>query len=153
MNPTTKQYTLLRNKYNLPELEQLNNFFEILPIKEEDNILRTIVKKLLEILNNNIKLFSALIQPDTSIKEMYEYKEFNDEERQEISKTYKQLMLLKRSGERTLMSYDEKELCNYITLVFNNWQELSKKIHYTLTRLEEAWKKEDLKKDELGYFG
>ena len=109
-----KKYQGSAKKYKLPSFDSINNEFEISTIDEEGFILREIRRKINEKIEVYTKVLNGLLQPETSLSDMYEYNVFNEEERDKMFKLFKRLMFFNRMSIETSIDEDDKKTSKFI---------------------------------------
>ncbi len=149
-----EKYDKLKKRYNLPSFDDINNEFEISIIDNDEFLLRGIRRKIAEKIEAYTKfLEEQILQPSTDVSNMYEFKVFDDEERKEIFKIYKRLMFFSRFSIEAGLYEDDKKTAEFIKSVFDEWNELKKKLLKFVVKVKESWLKEKDIKEDLGYMG
>jgi len=148
-----KKYEELKKKYSLPDFEELNKEFEILTIEHEDFLLREIRKNIISKITSVCESFENLLTPDNTVVSIYEYKAFNDAEREEIFKLYKRLKVLEKLSLELSLNHDEKKDAEFINEFFSSWESIKNKIIKIIRKMRDFWEKESTKKDNEEYFG
>ena len=143
----------LCKKYKLPSFNEVNEEFEISDIDKDDFLLREIRRKIAEKLEIYMKFLEEILQPETTLSNMYESKIFNDAEREEIFKIYKKLMFLNRLSIETSVNEDDKKSSEYINIIFKEWNEIKSQFSKFVTKAKESWLKDIDIKEELRYLG
>jgi len=150
---TKKKYEELATKYKLPSFDSLNKEFEISTIEENEFLLREIRRKIIEKLENYIKLLEGILHPETEICDMYECSVFSDEEKNKLFELYKKIMFLDRFSAETSIGEDDSKSSDFIKEVFEQWESIKKELLFMVKRLKEGWLEEKNVKTELGYLG
>ena len=148
------KYENLKEKYNLPEYNDLDKEFSIEDI-EGNNILGEIRKKMSEKVIIYIKFLEDILQPDTTLSSFYECTVLNsDLEKKKAFELYKKLMILDRSSlETCLLSSSESE-AKFINQTFEEWFKIKQELIKLLNQVINIWKKEDAyTKFESEYMG
>jgi len=154
MKNIEEQYGKLKKKYVLPDFNEVDKEFEIATIENENFLLREITNKIVDRIDFFSRLFEELLQPDPSLlRNMYESKIFNDEERKTIYSLYKKLMVINRQSVEVSLNREEKEYAGFIKKTFDEWKELKTSISKIVDKIKDSWKKEADSKEELGYLG
>jgi hypothetical protein len=148
-----ERYNELAKKHKLPAFDKIDKEFEISVIDKEAFLLREIRRKIIEKLESYAKFLEEILQPETTLSNMYEAKIFDDEERTEIFKLYKKLMSFDRSSLEISIDEDDEKTSEYITSIFDEWSDMKKKIAEFLKKSKEEWLKETDIKEELRYMG
>jgi len=148
-----KKYEDLQKKYKLPSFDNLNNEFEISTIEEKYFLLREIRRKIIEKIEDYIKLIENILYPETNLCDTYECAVFSDEEKNEMFSLYKKLMFFNRFSTETSIGEDDKKSSEFINEIWNQWNDIKKELSIYIKRLKESWLKEIKIKTELGYLG
>ncbi|MFT4343221.1 MAG: hypothetical protein ACMXYE_00570 [Candidatus Woesearchaeota archaeon] len=72
----------IEEKTNLKNVDELNTFFEISSLKNEDFLLREIRRKIVAHLEMCLEIFSKLVSPDGSLLQSLEAQSLSDNERE-----------------------------------------------------------------------
>jgi len=148
-----KKYEELKKKYSLPDFEELNKEFEISIIEYEDFLLREIRKKIADKINTMCEFFEDLLSPDNTIANLYEYKAFNDAEREDVFRLYRRLKVLEKLSLELSLNHDEKKDAEFINEFFSSWESIKNKIIKIIRKMRDFWEKESTKKENEEYFG
>lgn len=150
----SKEYEVLRKKYNLPELKELDREFCIGKLEDTNFLLRTILIKIIERVEAVFKTLSDIIQPaENSLASMYEAEVFSDDEKKNIFDLMKRLAYYQRELVICDVSYTDDATAALINKLYNEWKEIKKEVLKILSRLRDSWKSEAKSKLESGYFG
>jgi len=150
---TKKKYEELADKYKLPSFDSLNKDFEISTIEETEFLLREIRRKIIEKLENYIKLLEGILHPEAGICDMYECGAFSDEEKNKLFELYKKIMFLNRFSAETSIDEDDSKSSNFIKKAFEQLNNIKKELLPMIKRMKEGWLEEKKVKTELGYLG
>jgi len=154
MEDIKREYQKYAEKYKLPNYNDIDLDFEISTIDKKKFLLREIRRKILDKIDGIKDILEGVIQPDTnSFQSMYESRMFSEEERNEIYKIYKSLMILSRKATLVNLRADQKEEADFIKGMFDEWQKLKQKLIKYLSKIKENWEKETSVKEDLGYLG
>ena len=104
-----KKYDELKEKYSLPDFDELNNEFELSTIEHEEFLLRQIKKKIDDKINAMCEFLEDLLSPDNSIANIYEYKAFDDDERKKVFEFYKRLKVLEKLSLELSLNNNEEQ--------------------------------------------
>lgn len=151
-----EEYEKLREKYNLPHFKEIDNEFEISTIDKEGFLLREIRRKIIEKIELYIKILESLLQPDTiSLSDIYEYRFFNDEEKRNIFKLFRNLMVFHRFSIETSIDEDDKKTVEFINDFWKEWDKIKKEFSGFIKKLKEEWLKESniIDDEKGGYLG
>ncbi len=154
MEEIIETYNNLAKKYPLPDFSLLDSYFEISQCELSDFLLTAIRRKIIEKIDHYAKILDELLQPDTSLKSMQEFKFFDDAEKENIFSIYKKLMFFIRKADLINILIDNKNEAELISEIFSEWQQLSKSLSAIMSKLESSWSSYTDNIDKsLGYFG
>jgi len=146
-----EKYRELQKHFELPKFEEIDTEFEISSIEHETFLVREIRRKMHDKIDFVVEVLDGLLQPDpTSLFSMTEYHFFSDSEREEISKLFKDLMMLKRKAEKSSLGNDEDQAL-YINEAFKKWMGRKPEIEKIFSKMTESWPKEEKIKPDLDY--
>ena len=152
-----KELKLIYNKYaqnySLPDFEVLDKEFQIKDITNENIVLQEIRDKILDQLEHYMKILEGIVQPETTLVDMYESKVFSDEEKIEIFKLYKRFMFMDRYSLETALEDGDRKVAEFINVVYREWISLKPKILEVIIHLKESWTKDDDKETTVEYCG
>lgn len=147
-------YEKYREKYGLPEYEKIKNYLEIPCFDENDLVLITIKKRILEKINKYLDILDPLVQPDTTAISLYETSFFCEEDRQSCFDIYKRLMVIVKQADLISLSEDDKENADFINLYFREFKEIKPMLQKIITKQKNCWEKNtSVNEKVLGYFG
>lgn len=150
-----KEYNNLKNKYNLPGFEDLDNEFELYIIDKKCIVLRQIRRRMNEKVIFFCNIIERVLYPNPqSIPVMYESK-FLEGYKTNLNKLYRKLMVYeRRSIDIDVRCDNEKDNADYIKDLFKEWVKLKKELSVYSKKLKEFWEIES-KEDRKGevYFG
>jgi hypothetical protein len=148
-----KKYDELKEKYTLPDFEELNKEFELSTIEYEDFLLRQVRKKIVDKINAMCEFLEDLLSPDTAIANIYEYKAFNDNERKKIFELYKKLKVLEKLSLELSLNHDEEKDAEFIEDVFSSWDKIRNEMIGFIKKIKSFWENESTTEYKAGYFG
>ena len=148
-----KKYDELKEKYSLPDFDELNNEFELSPIEHEDFLLRQIKKKIDDKINAMCEFLEDLLSPDNSIANIYEYKAFDDDERKKVFEFYKRLKVLEKLSLELSLNNNEEKDAEFINDFFSSWDKIKNEMAAFIKKIKSFWKNESTKSSSVGYFG
>jgi len=148
-----KKYDELKEKYTLPDFEELNKEFELSTIEYEEFLLSRIRKRITDKINAMCEFLEDLLSPDTAIANIYEYKAFNDNERKKIFELYKKLKVLEKLSLELSLNHDEKKDAEFIGDVFSSWDKIKDEIIGFIKKIKCFWENKSAKEYKAGYFG
>lgn len=147
------EYGALRQKHKLPLLHDLDKEFCVGKLEETDFLLRVIVSKMSERLEQVIKILGDLIQPESQLANMYEAESFTDEEKKHIFELFKRISARHKELVINDFEHDEDSAAELIKNTFNEWKDMKKDFLKILEKTKESWQNEKKSELELGYFG
>ncbi len=148
------EYKKLQKKYTLPKYQELNKHFELDYIEDPFFLLRSIRRRIHEKVVFFAKLFEKVIFPNQGIMiEMYESKFFTDKEKEDLLKTYEELLELDRKALALNISSTNVKEAEYIRTTFKRWPVLIKKSSFIIQKLDNSWKQEKSSLAKNHYFG
>lgn len=148
-----KKYGELKEKYSLPNFEELNKEFELSAIEHEDFLLRQIRKKIADKINAICEFLEDLLSPDNTIANIYEYKAFDDDERKKIFELYKRLKVFEKLSLELSLNPGEKNDAGFIKDVFSSWSKIRSETTGFIKKIKSFWEKESTKEYKARYFG
>ncbi|MDD5086447.1 MAG: hypothetical protein PHV16_01715 [Candidatus Nanoarchaeia archaeon] len=148
-----KEYNKLKEKYSLPDINEISSFFEIYKIDQENFLLIQIRQKIVEKLIRISEILENFLHPDTTMSNIYECRAFNDFERDEMFELYKKLKVIEKQSTLISLDSDEQKEAEFIKQTLNSWNEIKEKMIYFITKLENFWKSKSPEKTKEGYFG
>jgi len=148
-----KTYNKLKEKYSLPDFDELNNEFELSTIECEEFLLRKIRKKIADKINAMCEFLEGLLSPDTTMANLYEYKAFDDNERKKIFELYKRLKVLEKLALELSLNRDDEKDAKFIKDVFSLWNKIKTEITTFIKKIKDFWENESTKEYKAGYFG
>ena len=149
----TKEYEAIKKKHNLPELKELDKEFCIGKLEETTFLLRDIISKMNERLEQTLKILGDIIQPENNLANMYEAEGFSDEEKKNIFDLFKKISYYHKELLINDYEHNEDSAAELINKTFKEWKELKQEFLRILDKVKQYWKKETKSRLELGYFG
>ncbi len=146
-------YAKLQAKYKLPEYDAINADFEICLIEQEDFLIRSVVRKMMEKMEMYAKLLEELIHPESSLSAMYECNSLSAEQKKTHFRLYKRLLYFHRLALELDLQYDESAYAKFILDFYAEWQDLRKDLIGVLASLKKSWTRDTAEKLDSGYFG
>ncbi len=147
-------YDKLKQKYMLPDYDELNMAFEIEDIDDNSGlILQNIRKKMHEKIKKYAEIIENIVQPETNLQDLYEAKYVNDSTKESAYTLFKKLMLILRKSNLVSIENKEKENSEFIKETFDEYTKLKPEIAKHLEKLKNAWQKDTNIKNDLSYFG
>ena len=148
------EYTQLAKNYNLPNFDDLNKDFEISIIDKKDFISRRIRRRLCEKVIFYCKIIENLIYPmGQNPLNLYEINFISEEDKQNLVKVHKRLMVFERKSLLLDVSAGEEAGdIEYIRDLLKDWPEFKKELIRLVSIIKDSWTKE-LEDDGGRYFG
>lgn len=148
-------YLSCKQKYGLPNYDELNFEFEICTIEaDEQFFLRNVIKKINERLNFFQNIFAEVLNPDMgSLSTFHESKFFDDLTKEKLFRTFHSIMLSQRKLLQAEVCLTDECCSKIIKEVWQDYFLLKKQTQNLAKELRETWEKEIDPKGELGYFG
>ncbi len=148
-----KHYKVLQKKYGLPPFEKVDDAFEIGDIESEQFLLRQVVRKIADQLEESLNLLDAVLQPEAEIGEMREANAFSEAEKKRIYELYKRFRYHYRAAHEALIEGREKDSAAFIKAYCSQLPALRKELLAVLHDLKEVWHREIEEKNDLAYMG
>jgi hypothetical protein len=148
------QYKELQKKYKLPTYKSMNEHFELDYI--EDNVfpIRSIRRRIHEKIVFFARLFERVLFPNqNAMVEMYETKFFTAREKEDLFKTYEELLDLDRKAISLSIHSTELKEANYVKLVHKKLSTIIKKSQFIVDKLDKSWKQKKADLVKNNYFG
>ena len=150
-----KEYEQLKDKYSLPDFQEMNYEFEIekLQDKETETLAREIRRLMSEKNTYYLKFIEMFLNPGAApMFFLVLVKNMNHVEKKLLEELYNKL------GRNEILSlkldnkHDEKKEAEFIKKFYKEWQEIKEKFGEVLKVLEESWERKSEQK-EKGYLG
>ncbi|MEM3374221.1 MAG: hypothetical protein QXE31_03285 [Candidatus Woesearchaeota archaeon] len=149
-----KKYSELQKKYNLPDYNLINQEFDIEDINEEsDLILQKIRLKIYEKIAFYSEMFENILQPESSLADLYEAHYIEESTKNSAYSIYKKLIKILRKSSLVSLNNSEQENAKFIIESYNEWNNLKSEIEKHLKRRLTLWEKETDIREDLSYFG
>ena len=150
-----QEYEKLKQKYKLPEFNQLSEDFDIEKIAEKETsyVLREIRRMISDKLSNYMHLFEAFLNPATPPVFIFTIlKNSSEEEKETIKELYKKLSKLQLIVLKLDTIYREKNEADFIIKANLEWSELKQKSYGLFEQFENKFEESNNSKKK-GYFG
>ncbi len=150
-----KKYTSLQKKYKLPTFKELDTEFEISSLEKDDPVLRCVRRKMNEKVIFFCKIAEGILYPhEKSHLNAYESSFFGDEQKQEIQKIHRPLMVFERRSLKLDILCSEAEDAAFINELWSQWKTYKKAVFEIVQTMEKAWKSTPRQeKSDEQYFG
>ncbi|MCK5321235.1 hypothetical protein KAJ38_01535 [Candidatus Pacearchaeota archaeon] len=151
----TTAYSKLKQKYELPNFNELSENFDIEKTIDKESIflIREIRRTINEKLSAYTHLFETLLNPTATPMFMFSILRGIDEDnKKKIKEVYKKLSKLQIKAIKLDTIYSEQAEVEFIKNSFNEWQDLKKTIYEIIEKFDKDIE-EDNSSKERGYFG
>ncbi len=146
-------YEQLKQEYDLPEYNELDNEFEISLLEDAPFPLRNIRRKIMEKVDFYARLLEEQLQPEAQLPLIHECKYFTDEDKSRMFKFYMKLMLIVRASAQLGIEEDDQKTAKFITKTLAEWKEMKPELLQYLRKVRDAWKEDISTTETLGYLG
>jgi hypothetical protein len=154
MSGIKEKYNQLKKKYSLPSYDDLNQEFNLEDINAESElVLQNVRRKIYEKIDYYAELIESVLQPESSLANMYEAHYTEDDEKNKAYSIFKRLLYILRYSKLVALDNNEEENAKFINEVHSEWNSTKKDIKYLIKRLLEIWKIESDIKEDLSYMG
>lgn len=150
-----KKYSVLHEKYNLPEFEKLNEDFYIEKAAEVDTDypIREIRRFIADKFSNYLRFIEAILNPVNAPIFVFSItKSIDAKEKEKLSEVYKKLAKIEVNLIEIDIQFSEEKEAEFIKESYEIWQDIKK---YLLTFIEVVKKGWDnkIEKNNKNYFG
>tara|TARA_Y100000310_G_scaffold343342_1_gene450507 strand:- start:1382 stop:1843 length:462 start_codon:yes stop_codon:yes gene_type:complete len=153
MSEIKEEYEKLKKKYDFPEFKVMDNELELSSLDNSTFLLRKIRRRMNDKLVFFCRVLEGVLFPNAqSLVNIQESKFFSDEDKERISKFYKEMMVYERRALELDVKPNDKEEVVLIKELYKDWPRLTKEVAEISSKMKEGWKEEIAKKDEQ-YFG
>jgi len=147
-----EKYNEIKNKYKLPEYEELSKDFDVESIEEDDNIIKEIIRKIFSKIDSYAGVLENLMQPE-SLSSMQEASTLDDEDKAKINAAYMKSRYITRMLVESGLDFSEEKGAKAINEAINEWNKIKPDIKTIIGKLKNSWNGENKKTNEEGYFG
>ena len=148
-----ESFTKLQINYSLPNFDELDHEFEIKDITNENIILREIKDRILDKLDEYMKILESIVQPESTLLHMYESRVFTDDEKTDVYKLYKRFNYLLRFSIQTEIEDGEEKVAEFINVSYKEWLDIKPRLLKIVIKLKESWQKDDDHEENVFYCG
>lgn len=148
-----KKYLGFKEKFNLPSFADLSRDFDVYDVSKEDDLLKEIVKKMVNVIDHYVNLLEDIIQPDSRFYSLKEANVLEKESRVVVNQIYNKLMQYNRASILLNLSFSEEGAATFINDFFSDWQLIKKELFPIFQELKNSWSKKTETKHDGGYFG
>lgn len=150
-----EKYNLLREKYNLPSFEKLNEDFQIEKVAEyeTDFVLKEIRENITGKFLNYLRFIESLINPSNGPMFMFAViKTLGANEKDKLTEMYKKIAKIDVDLIELDLEYSEKKEAESIEKYYEIWQEIKKELLGIVSIIKNNWdsKEENGKGNYLG---
>lgn len=150
-----KSYNLLKEKYDLPSFEKLNEDFQIEKVAEyeTDFVLREIRENITAKFLNYLRFIESLINPSNGPMFMFAViKALGAKEKESLTEMYKKIAKIDVDLIELDLEYSEKKEAEAIQKYYDMWQKIRKELIEIVEVIKKNWdaKEENGKGNYLG---
>ncbi|MFH1133900.1 MAG: hypothetical protein V1735_05385 [Nanoarchaeota archaeon] len=138
----------LIKQHNLP-WNELELAFDL----DDAKTVRDVRKKVGEHFDSYAKYVEELVQPEATLANLTEAKQFTEAEKKRMFALYRRLMFLQRLSLEVGIDNDEKKDAQFLKESLSEWTQLKPEIKAIFSKLKEAWSGDSDAKEEAEYFG
>lgn len=146
-------YNMLKKKYNLPPLDEMDEAFEITLLDPGRFFLREMVRRMSEYIDYYFKILDRILHPDTKIWEIRESNTFNEAAQKRIYGLYKRLKFYYRFSDEAIINGKNDVCAQFISSFFKDFPGIKKEMLDIVREMKVTWQKELKEKTDLGYLG
>ena len=126
-----KNYSIIQQKYNLPEFNKLNQDFQIEKIAESetDFLIREVRKFVAEKLSNYLRFVEMILQPTNVPMSVFSIiKTLGTEDKDKLTEIYKKLVKFEVDLIEADVDFSEEKEAKFIRSAYIDWQDIKKNI-------------------------
>jgi hypothetical protein len=148
-------YSRLRKKHpSLPSYAEVDRHFRISLLESEEHLLEGIRQKMVEALDVFTTTLECMMNPDTaSLRQMYEYRCFDDDDRNAMLEVYRKLMLFDRELLELDLVDDEKQAVEIVRRITESWPGVKKAMLPFVRTQKACWEGLRESKEIFKYMG
>jgi len=149
-----KSYKKIKEKYSLPDFNELNKEFSIEKISEieTDFLIREIRRYISEKFSNYLRFIELLLNPTNAPMFVFSItNKIQNEDRKKLTDLYKRLSKIEVELIELDLEYDDKREAQFIIDAYNTWQEIKVELQYIVKVIKENW--ENKNNNDRNYFG
>lgn len=150
-----EEYNFFKEKYSLPEFEELNRDFSIEKISESETefILKEVRRYMFDKFSVYMRLYESLLHPvNASVFIFSIIKTLNSDDKKTISDLYKKLMKIEIGVMEADIEYNEEIEAKFIKDSFEVWNQIKKDWKKVLDSVNSNWDNK-VENNNKGYFG
>jgi len=133
---------------SLPNISELKNAYDI---TEEHITEKQVLRKILEHLEDYIKIIVQVLQPE-EFHSMHECTAFDDADKKRLFDIYKSMMILHRDVLKKLIHNDKQAIIDTIMVAHGELSGLKPEMLRIIDKMQSIWKK-SYSNGRAGYFG
>lgn len=150
-----KDYLLIKEKFNLPSFDDLNNDFGIERIYqfEYDSIIREVRKVVCDKIVNYLRFCESIVNPSSQSMFIFSVvKLLNLDEKKKFSEAFMELSKKQIEMIELDLEFNEEKEAEFIKDSYSFWQDLKKEFSDLMIKIKERWKDKP-ETNNKGYFG
>ena len=151
-NDVAKRYSELCKKFKLPDFGSLSEF-EVSCIEECDFLLARVREQMVDRLQSAIDFLSEILQPDTTLANMYESRVFGESEKRDVFEVFRRLMFWRREALRVSLKNDDSSNAAFVSAFVQEWKGLRSKLLGIAEKAKNSWESDSEQSEKLVYFG
>ena len=149
-----KEYSILKKKYNLPSIDDIENIFGAVEVEHEKFLLSAIRKKMGEKIDYSVNILGNIFEGDTNLVNVYESKALDENKKTKLFKTYRKLMKYSRESNILALLYDEKAEAEFIKNFYKDFESIGKELKKQLEEFRDSWEDDSEIPDDIqNYLG
>jgi hypothetical protein len=137
-----EDYQKIKDQYNLPDFDKLNEDFQIEKISdnETDFLTREIRKYLADKFSNYLRFIEMILHPVNSPMFIFSMvKSINTDEKDNLTEIYKKLAKIEVELIELDIEYHEENEANFIKKSFEIWQDIKKDLLKIIGSVKNNW--------------
>ncbi len=155
LNDLKKDYEKLKERYSLPEFDELNKDFQIEKAVEVDTdyLIREIRKLIGDKFFNYLRFVESILNPSNAPMFVFSItKIITENEREKLRETYKKLAKNEVFLVEVDVDFNEEKEAEFIKKSYKTWKEIKKDLSDVLEIIKKNWDNKVEGKNK-GYFG
>lgn len=151
-----KKYSEFKEKYDLPEFEEINKDFHVEKLADQEtDLLHWEIKRLAgDKLSNYMRFIENLLNPTNVPMFIFSIvKVLTAEEKKKLSETYRKLMRNEIKFIQSDLEVSEERDAKFIKESHKLWKSVSKDLGSVIDKIESKWDSSKIEPTNKGYFG
>lgn len=149
-----EDYVKLAYQYDLPSFEELDFEFEINTIEKSNFLLRDIIRRINEKLDNTELILSEILHPDGSrFCSLVECQMFEDNDKKHLAEINRRLCALQKQLFVAIYSVNDKVCAETIKEVMIEWPQLRSALLPYFRKIKSGWKEVKDSIEKQNYLG